>query len=89
MMDGEHAFATSGGTAWRRRQRRLRAFRRYVLWHSKVEIAAALLQNSRHRTSTTTAATQTVNCVFVSAVATLAAPASVHVISVNTTPEMP
>ena len=28
MMNGEHAFATSGGTAWRRRQRRLRAFRR-------------------------------------------------------------
>ena len=31
MINGEHAFATSGGTAWRRRQRRLRAFRRYVL----------------------------------------------------------
>ena len=27
-MNGEHAFATSGCTAWRRRQRRLRAFRR-------------------------------------------------------------
>ena len=27
MMNGAHAFATSGGTAWRRRQRRLRAFR--------------------------------------------------------------
>ena len=42
MVDGEHAFATRGGTPWRRRQRRLRAFRRYVLWHSKMEIAAAL-----------------------------------------------
>ena len=41
MMNGEHAFATSGGTAWRRRQRRLRAFRRFVLWHSKMEVAAA------------------------------------------------
>ena len=58
MMDGEHAFATSGGTAWRRRPKRLRAFRRYVLWHSKMEIAAALHHTSRQRTSTTTAATQ-------------------------------
>ena len=77
MMDGEHAFATSGVTAWRRRQRRLR---RYVLWHSKMEIAAAIHHTSRQRTSTTTAATQTVNYVFVSAAATYAATASVHVI---------
>ena len=74
MIDGEHACATSGGTAWRRRQRRLRAFRRYVLWHSKMEIAAAIHHTSRQRTSTTTAATQTVNYVFVSASATYAAP---------------
>ena len=60
--------------------RRLRAFRRYVLWHSKMEMAAALHHTSRQRTSTTTAATQTVNYVFVSAAATYAAPASVHVI---------
>ena len=80
MMDGEHAFATSGGTAWRRRQRRLRAFRRYALWHSKMEIAPAIPRASRQRTSTATAATQTVNHVFVSAAATYAAPASVHVI---------
>ena len=80
MMNGEHAFATSGGIAWRRRQRRLRAFRRYVLWHSKMEIEAALVHTSRQCTSTTTAATQTVNYVFVSAAATYAAPASVHVI---------
>ena len=53
MMDGEHAFATSGGTAWRRRQRRLSAFRRSVLWHSKMEIAAALHHTSGMRTSTT------------------------------------
>ena len=51
--DGEHAFATSGGTAWRRRQRRLRAFRRFVLWHSKMEVAAALHHTSGRRTSTT------------------------------------
>ena len=50
--DGEHAFATSGGTAWRRRQRRLRAFRRFVLWHSKIEVAAALHHSSGLRTST-------------------------------------
>ena len=61
MMDGEHAFATSGGTAWRRRQRRLRAFRRYVLWHSKIEIAAALHHTSRQRTATIEAATQTMS----------------------------
>ena len=42
MSNGAHAFATSDGTAWRPRQRRLRAFRRYVLWHSKMEVAAAL-----------------------------------------------
>ena len=78
MMDGEHAFATSGVTAWRRRQGRFRAFRRYVLLLSKMEIAAALHHTSRQRTSTTTAATQTVNYVFVSAAATCAAPASVH-----------
>ena len=61
MMNGEHAFATSGGTAWRRRQRRLRAFRRYVLRHSKMEIAAALHHTSGLRTSSTAAATQSVN----------------------------
>ena len=53
MIDGEHAFATSGGTAWRRRQRRLRAFRRFVLWHSKMEVAAALHHSSGLRTSST------------------------------------
>ena len=53
MMNGEHALATTGGTAWRRRQRRLRAFRRFVLWHSKMEVAAALHHTSRQRTSTT------------------------------------
>ena len=53
MMNGEHAFATSGGTAWRRRKRRLRAFRRFVLWHSKMEVAAALHHSSGLRTSTT------------------------------------
>ena len=53
MMDGAHAFATSGGTAWRRRQRRLRAFRRFVLWHSKMEVAAALHHTSGRRTATT------------------------------------
>ena len=58
MMNGEHAFATSGGTAWRRRQRRLRAFQRYVLWHSKMEVAAALHHTSGLRTSSTAAATQ-------------------------------
>ena len=46
MSNGAHAFATSGGAAWRRRQRRLRAFRRYVLWHSKMEVAAALHHTS-------------------------------------------
>ena len=45
-----------------------------------MEIAAALHRTSRQRTSTTTVATQTVNYVFVSAAATYAAPASVHVI---------
>ena len=54
MLNGEHAFATSGGTAWRRPQRRLRAFRRFVLWHSKMEVAAALHHTSGLRTSTTT-----------------------------------
>ena len=53
MMNGARAFATSGGTAWRRRQRRLRAFRRYVLWHSKMEVAAALHHTSGMRASTT------------------------------------
>ena len=61
MMDGEHAFATIGGTAWRRRQRRLSCiFARFVLWTSKMEVAAAL--HHRQRTSTTAAATQTMNC---------------------------
>ena len=46
MSNGAHAFATNGGAAWRRRQRRLRAFRRYVLWHSKMEVAAALHHTS-------------------------------------------
>ena len=50
-VNGEHAFPTSGGTAWRRRQRRLRAFRRFVLWHSKMEVAAALHHSSGLRTS--------------------------------------
>ena len=54
MMNGEHAFATSGGTSWRRRQRRLRAFRRFVLWHSKMEVAAALHHTCGLRTSSTT-----------------------------------
>ena len=76
MMDGEHAFAASGGTAWRRRQRRLRAFRRSVLWHSKMEIAAALHHISRQRTSTTATATQTTNFGPVPAAATYAATAS-------------
>ena len=53
MVDGEHAFATSGGPAWRRRQRRLRTFRRFVLWHSKMEVAAALHHSSGLRTFTT------------------------------------
>ena len=53
MMNGAHAFATSGGTAWRRRQRRLRALRRYVLWHSKMEVAAALHHTSGSSASTT------------------------------------
>ena len=35
---------------WRRRQRRLRAFRRFVLWHSKVEMAVVLHHFSRQRT---------------------------------------
>ena len=46
MPNGAHAFVTSGGAAWRRRQRRLRAFRRYVLWHSKMEVATALHHTS-------------------------------------------
>ena len=79
MMDGEHAFATSGGTAWRR-QRRLRAFRRYVLWYSKMDVAAAIHHTSRQRTSTTTAATQTVNYASVPAAATYAATGSLPVI---------
>ena len=33
MLNGEHAFATCGGPAWRRRQRRLRAFRRSAALH--------------------------------------------------------
>ena len=84
-MDGEHAFATSGGTAWRR-QRRFRAFRRYVLWYSKMEIAAAIHHTSRQRTSTTTAATQTVNYASVPAAATCAATASLPVIE-HVTPD--
>ena len=79
MMDGEHAFATSGGTAWRRRHRRLRAFRRFVLWHSKMEIAAALHHTSSQRTSTTAAASQTVNFAPVPAAATSSATAPVLV----------
>ena len=51
MLNGEHAFATCGGPAWRRRQRRLRAFRRFVLWHSKMEIAAALHHTSGLRST--------------------------------------
>ena len=46
---------------WRRRQRRLRAFRRFVLWHSKMEIAAALHHTSTQRTATIEAATQTMS----------------------------
>ena len=76
MMDDEHAFATSTGTAWRRRQRRLRAFCRFVLWHSKMEIAAALHHTSRLRTSTTSAATQTMSFAPDPAAATHAATAS-------------
>ena len=53
MTNGAHAFATSGGPDWRRRQRRLRAFRRYVLWHSKMEVAAALHHTSGMRASST------------------------------------
>ena len=53
MTNGEHAFASSGVTAWRRRQRRLRAFRRCVLWHSKMEVATALHHTSGMRASTT------------------------------------
>ena len=58
MLDGEHAFATSGGTARQRRQRRSRAFRRFVPWSSKMEVAAAL-HYTRQRTSMTSAVTQT------------------------------
>ena len=82
MIDGEHAITTSGGTAWRRRQRLLRAFRRYVLWHSKMEIAAAIHHTSRLRTSTT----QTVNFASVPAAATYAATASVPVVE-HVTPD--
>ena len=85
-MDGEHAFATSGGTTWRRRQRCLRAFRRFVLWHSKMEIAAAIHHTSRLRTSTTIAATQTVNFAPVPAAAPDAATASVPVVE-HVTPD--
>ena len=48
-MDGEHAYATSGGTAWRRRQRRLRARRLFILWSTKMEVAAALHHTARQR----------------------------------------
>ena len=41
MMDGKHVFATSGGAAWRRQQRRLRPFRRFVHWATNMELAAA------------------------------------------------
>ena len=51
ILNGEHAFATCGGPAWRRRQRRLRAFRQFVLWHSKMEIAAALHHTSGLRST--------------------------------------
>ena len=87
MMDGEHVFATSGGTAWRRRQRRLRAFRRYVLWHSKMEIAAAIHHTSRQRTPTTTAATQTVNYASVPAAATYAAATASVLVIEHVTPD--
>ena len=59
MMDGEHASATSGGTAWRRRQRRLRALRRFILWSTKMEVAAALHHTARQRTRLADDATQT------------------------------
>ena len=36
MMDGEHALASSAGTAWRRRQRRLRVFCRFIFWSTKM-----------------------------------------------------
>ena len=52
MMNGEHAFATSGGTTWRRRQRVLVPFVR-LFWHSMREVAAALHHTSGLRTSTT------------------------------------
>ena len=37
----ETVFATSGGASWRRRQRRLRPFRRFVQRATKMELAAA------------------------------------------------
>ena len=87
MMDGEHAFAASGGTAWRRRQRCLRAFRRYVLWHSEMEVATAIHHTTRLRTSTTIAATQTVNFAPVLAAAPYAATASMPVVE-HVTPDL-
>ena len=59
MVDGEHAFATSGGAAWRRRQRRPRALRRFILWSTKMEVAAALHHMARQRTRLADDATQT------------------------------
>ena len=47
----------SGVTAWRRRQRRLRAHRRFILWSTKMEVAAALHHAARQRTSLTDDAT--------------------------------
>ena len=66
--------------------RDLRSFRRYILWHSKIEIAAAIHHTSRLRTSTTIAATQTVNIAPVPAAATCAATASVPVVG-HVTPD--
>ena len=60
---------TKGGTAWRRRQRRLRAFRQF-LWHCKVDVAAAPHHTSRQRTAATAAATQTMSYAPDSAAAT-------------------
>ena len=55
-------------------------FADFFLWHSKMEIAAAIHHTSRQRTSTTTAATQTVNYAPVLVASTYAATASVPVI---------
>ena len=74
-MDGEHAFATSDGTAWRPRQRRPRAFRRFVLSSSKMEVAASLHHTARLLTATAAAATQTMNYIPAPAAATYSAAA--------------